>query len=78
MRNGEITAFFACLSKLPGPRRSRRCSVPQGGLSFPHPTPAIKNLNFVTFPCLQQFCTGLRKEKANQKTLAQSPDVGSI
>ena len=56
VRNGEITAFFACLSKLPGPRRSRRCSVPQGGLSFPHPKPAIKkieqNLNFFTFPCL--------------------------
>ena len=37
VRNGEITAFFASLSKLRWPRRSRGCSVPGGVLPVQHP-----------------------------------------
>ena len=59
VRNGEITAFFASLSKLRWPRRSRGCSVPGGVLPVQHPPtqnlpPAFGPLDTL-FTCLWTF-----------------------
>ena len=77
MRNGEITAFF-CLSQQTAwaPAVTEVFSASRWPV-LPTSDPGDQKFELLYIPLSLTVLHRAEKEKANHKTLAQSPDVGS-